>query len=121
MYRNIVTYLLEARTMQPEREPLLANGSEATYVSRKRPRNRHRNDARCKAEDKQEQTAAARKWLGKHVPAATDTHCTKIKEDTLLWQNIKLLPSVAATREPSEKNVKERTEENIWPVTVTWW
>jgi hypothetical protein len=45
-----VAYLLEARTVEPEKQPLLANGSETTFVSRQR--------------------------LGKHVPAATDKHKT---------------------------------------------
>jgi hypothetical protein len=43
-----VIYLLKTRTVEPEKQPLLANGSETTFVSRKR--------------------------LGKHVPAATNTH-----------------------------------------------
>jgi hypothetical protein len=45
-----VEYLLKARTVEPEKQPLLANGSETTFVARQR--------------------------LGKHVPAATDTHST---------------------------------------------
>jgi hypothetical protein len=40
--------LLKAKTVEPEKQPLLANGSETTFMSRKR--------------------------LGKHVPAATDKH-----------------------------------------------
>jgi hypothetical protein len=44
---NIVSYLLKARTVEPKKEPLLANGSETIFVSRQR--------------------------LGKHVPGATDT------------------------------------------------
>jgi stage III sporulation protein SpoIIIAA len=36
--------------VEPEKQPLLANGSETTFVSKQR--------------------------LGKHVPAATDTHAT---------------------------------------------
>jgi hypothetical protein len=44
-----VAHLLIARTVEPEKQPLVANGSE-TFVSRKR--------------------------LGKHVPAAMDTHAT---------------------------------------------
>jgi hypothetical protein len=36
--------------VEPEKQPLLANGSETTFASRQR--------------------------LGKHVPAATDTHAT---------------------------------------------
>jgi hypothetical protein len=45
-----VAYLLKARTVEPEKQPLLANGSETTFISRQR--------------------------LGKHVTAATDTHAT---------------------------------------------
>jgi hypothetical protein len=45
-----VTYLLHARTVGTKKQPLLANGSETTFYSRKR--------------------------LGNHVPAATDTHAT---------------------------------------------
>jgi hypothetical protein len=44
---RIVAYLLKARTVELEKEPLLANGSEI-FVSRQR--------------------------FCKHVPAATDTH-----------------------------------------------
>jgi hypothetical protein len=47
---DIVAYLLKARTVESEKQPLLTNGSETTSVSRSR--------------------------LGKHVPAATDTHAT---------------------------------------------
>jgi hypothetical protein len=47
---DIVAYLLKARTVEPEKEPLLANGSETTSVFRQR--------------------------LGKHDPVATDTHAT---------------------------------------------
>jgi hypothetical protein len=32
--------LLKARTVEPEKQPLLASGSEATVVSKQRPRNR---------------------------------------------------------------------------------
>jgi hypothetical protein len=45
-----VAYLLKARNVEPEKEPLLANGFETTLVSRQR--------------------------LDKHVPAATDSHAT---------------------------------------------
>jgi hypothetical protein len=41
-----MTYLLKARIVEPEKQPLLANGSETTFVSRQR--------------------------LGKHIPAATN-------------------------------------------------
>jgi hypothetical protein len=47
---RIVVYLFKARTVEPEKQTLLANGSETAFVSRQR--------------------------LGKHVPAATDTHAT---------------------------------------------
>jgi hypothetical protein len=46
----VVAYLLKARAVEPEKYLFLANGSETTFVSRQR--------------------------LGKHVPAATDTHAT---------------------------------------------
>jgi hypothetical protein len=45
-----VAYLLKARTVEPEKQPLLTNGPETTFVSRQR--------------------------LGKHVPGVTDTHAT---------------------------------------------
>jgi hypothetical protein len=45
-----VAYLLKARTVEPEKQPLQANASEATFVSRQR--------------------------LGKNVPAATDMLAT---------------------------------------------
>jgi hypothetical protein len=41
-----VAYLLKARIVEPEKQPLLTNGSETTFISRQ--------------------------GLGKHVPAATD-------------------------------------------------
>jgi hypothetical protein len=47
---HVVTYLHEARTVEPEKQPLLANGLETKFFSRQR--------------------------LGKHVPAAADTHAT---------------------------------------------
>jgi hypothetical protein len=43
-----VAYLLKARSVEPEKQPLLANGSETTFTSGQR--------------------------LGKHAPAAPDTH-----------------------------------------------
>jgi hypothetical protein len=48
--KNIVAYLLKARIMDLEKHPLLTNGSETTFVSRRQ--------------------------LGKHVPGATDNHTT---------------------------------------------
>jgi hypothetical protein len=61
---GIVAYLLNARTVEPEKQPLLANGSEISFVSRQHILN------------KQEYAAAARERLGKPVLAATDTHAT---------------------------------------------
>jgi hypothetical protein len=46
----IVAYLLKARTVEPEKQPLLANCSEITFISMQR--------------------------LCKHVPVAPDTHAT---------------------------------------------
>jgi hypothetical protein len=43
-------YLLKGRTVEPEKQPLLAKGSETTFVFRK--------------------------WLSKHVPVARDKHST---------------------------------------------
>jgi hypothetical protein len=45
-----VAYVLKARTLEPEKQPLLVNGSETTVVSRQ--------------------------WLDKHVLAAMDKHAT---------------------------------------------
>jgi hypothetical protein len=45
---DIMAYLLKGRTVEPEKQPLLTNGSETTFVSMQR--------------------------LGKHIPAAMDTH-----------------------------------------------
>jgi hypothetical protein len=42
-----VAYLLIARTVEPEKQPLLANGSETTFISRQQPWNRQQNDVRC--------------------------------------------------------------------------
>jgi hypothetical protein len=46
-----MAYLLKARTVEPEKKPLLANGSKTTFVSRQRPRNRQRNKVRYSAAD----------------------------------------------------------------------
>jgi hypothetical protein len=40
LYLNIVTYLLKARTVEPDKQSLLENGSKTTLVSRQRPWNR---------------------------------------------------------------------------------
>jgi hypothetical protein len=39
--------LLKAEIVEPEKQPLLANGSETTLISRQRPRNKQRNNVRC--------------------------------------------------------------------------
>jgi hypothetical protein len=43
-------------TVEPEKLPLLANGSETTFVSRQPPRNEQRNNVRCSAVDSSEAT-----------------------------------------------------------------
>jgi hypothetical protein len=54
-----VAYLLKARTVEPDKQTLLSNGSETTFVSRQR--------------------------LNKYVPAATDTHATlEVMLETLI-------------------------------------
>jgi hypothetical protein len=47
---NIVAYLLKARTAEPEKQPLLVNGSEPTFISGQQ--------------------------LSKHIPAAMDMNTT---------------------------------------------
>jgi hypothetical protein len=37
---HIVAYFLKARTVEPEKQPLLANGSEITFASRQQQRNK---------------------------------------------------------------------------------
>jgi hypothetical protein len=43
----IVAYLLEARTVEREKPPLLANGSETAFVTRQWPRNKQQNNVHC--------------------------------------------------------------------------
>jgi hypothetical protein len=43
---STVAYLLKAKTVEPEKQPLLAKGS-GKFVSRQRPRNRQLNNIRC--------------------------------------------------------------------------
>jgi hypothetical protein len=68
-----VTYLFKARTVEPEKQPLLANSSETTFLG-----NGHKTNsgtmsvARQQILNKQEYTAAARERLSKHVLAAMD-------------------------------------------------
>jgi hypothetical protein len=67
-----VVYLLKARTVEWEKQPLLGNGSGTTFVSTQR--------------------------LGKHVPAATDTHATtEVQLETvfstrLVWRRGRIPP-----------------------------
>jgi hypothetical protein len=44
---NIVAYLLRARTVEPEKRPLLVNNSETTFVSRQQPQNKQQNNVHC--------------------------------------------------------------------------
>jgi hypothetical protein len=44
-YKYIVAYLLKATTVEPEKQLLLANGSETTFGSRQRPQNE--TNTRC--------------------------------------------------------------------------
>jgi hypothetical protein len=44
---DIVVYLLKAKIVEPKKQPLLAKGTETTFVSRQRLRNRQGNDVRC--------------------------------------------------------------------------
>jgi hypothetical protein len=61
---NTVAYLLKARTMEPQKQPLLANGSETTFVPKQR--------------------------FGKHVPATTDKHATiEVLLETVSTQSVK--------------------------------
>jgi hypothetical protein len=88
-----VTYLLEARTVEPEKQPLLANGSETTFVSRQ--------------------------WIGKRDPAATDTHvsteapleivfCTRSVQKSYRKNN--LGNRVSSVREGVKKTDKEKRQ-----------
>jgi hypothetical protein len=45
----VVAHLLKTRIVEPEKQPLLAKGPEATFVSRQRPRNKERNNVHCQA------------------------------------------------------------------------
>jgi hypothetical protein len=70
-----VAYLFKARTVEPEKQPLLANSSETTFLGSGRKTNSGTMSvARQQILNKQEKTAAARERLGKHVCAAMDMH-----------------------------------------------
>jgi hypothetical protein len=56
---NIVAYLLKARTVEPEKQPLLANGYETTFLSGQR--------------------------LGKHVPAEINDVTTPVATAADSW------------------------------------
>jgi hypothetical protein len=43
---NVLAYMLKARTVEPEKQPLLVNGSETTFVSRQWQQKQW-NDIRC--------------------------------------------------------------------------
>jgi hypothetical protein len=79
LYNYIVAYLLEARTMEPEEQPLLANGKEtASFLGNGcEAYNGTTSVPRQQILNKQEQTAAAKEGIGKHVPATTHMHATE--------------------------------------------
>jgi predicted house-cleaning NTP pyrophosphatase (Maf/HAM1 superfamily) len=52
-----MAHLLKARTVEPEKQSLLVNGSETTFVSKQQILNKNKY------------TAAAREQFYKHVPA----------------------------------------------------
>jgi hypothetical protein len=60
--------MFKVRTVEPKKQPLLANGPVTTIVSRQ--------------------------WFGKHVPAAMDTHATK----RYSWKRCFLVPCKRAIR-----------------------
>jgi hypothetical protein len=43
----IVAYLFKARSVEAEKQQLLANGSETTFISRQQPRNSQQNNVHC--------------------------------------------------------------------------
>jgi hypothetical protein len=45
--KTTVAYLFKARTVEPEKQLLLANSSETTFISRQWPQNKQQNDAHC--------------------------------------------------------------------------
>jgi hypothetical protein len=52
IYLYVVVYLLKARTVeQPEKQPLLVNGSETTFVSRQQLQNKQQNNVHYQAAD----------------------------------------------------------------------
>jgi hypothetical protein len=46
MVRKYCDIFAQARNVEPGEQPLLENGSETTFLSRQRPRNRQRIDVR---------------------------------------------------------------------------
>jgi hypothetical protein len=75
---GFVEYLLNAKTVEPEKQPLQANGSETTFLSNGRETdNATTSAAKQKILNKREWTAAARERFDKHVPAPTDSHVTE--------------------------------------------
>jgi hypothetical protein len=57
-----MAYLLKARTVEPEKQLLLVNGSETTFVSRQQ--------------------------LGKHIPVATDMHATRGTDGNCVFYSV---------------------------------
>jgi hypothetical protein len=43
----VAVYLLKAGTVEAEKQLLLANGSETTFISRQQPQNRQQNGVHC--------------------------------------------------------------------------
>jgi hypothetical protein len=43
---STVVYLLKAKSVETEKQPLLARGSETTFISRQRPRNKQQSNIR---------------------------------------------------------------------------
>jgi hypothetical protein len=70
-----VAYSLKVSNVEPEKQPLLANGSEQhSFLGNGRETdNGTTSVAREQILNKQEQTAASTERIGKRVPAATDT------------------------------------------------
>jgi hypothetical protein len=75
---DIVAYLLKARTVEPEKQSLLANGSETIFVSRQLQWNNGTTSvAKRQILNEQESMAATKERLGKQIPAATGVNTTE--------------------------------------------
>jgi hypothetical protein len=63
-YIIYVACLLKPRTVEPAKQPLLENGSETTFASKQRPRNREWNCvAKQRILNKHERAAGTRKRI----------------------------------------------------------